>query len=110
MSIVKVFVFKCAPVGYHQAVGIVLCPRHILDRARGEHGTPQVACTPFDDLRTIVVKLARVLVELYGVADYRAYRRRRYDVRIESVFIKGLLLLSAVPSAIYIALPTVHLI
>ena len=56
--IIKVFVFKGTPVGYHQSVGIVLCTWHILHIAGGEHGAFEVARAPLDNLRSVVAELA----------------------------------------------------
>ena len=76
MSIVKVFVFKSTPVGYHQSVGIVLGTWHILHIAGGEHGAFEIARAPLDNLRPVVAELACMLVELDRVTDYGADSRR----------------------------------
>ena len=66
--VIEVFVFESTPVGDEQSVRIVLCPRHVLYLANGNDGAFEVTASALDKLRTEVLELLLMLVELDGVA------------------------------------------
>ena len=86
ISIVKVFVFKSTPVGYHQSVGIVLGTWHILHIAGGEHGAFEVARAPLDNLRPVVAELCLLYTSDAADDKARIHLGRRLKIR-EKIFI-----------------------
>jgi hypothetical protein len=93
LSVVQIFVFEGTPVGDEQSVRIVLCPWHVLNLAHGDDGAFEVTAASLDELRTEVLELSVVLVELYGIALNGADSGGRNDVGVEAVLFHGLFLL-----------------
>jgi hypothetical protein len=78
--IIEIFIFKGTPVSDEQSVGVVLCPRDILYLTSGLDTAFQVTATALNELRSIVGKLPRALVEVDAVTDDSADGRGRDDI------------------------------
>ena len=93
MLIIQVLVLDGAPVGNHEAVGVVPCPWHGFDVPCRDQRAFHVPRAPLDELCPVVGELTFLLVKVDRVAHYGAYSRRGYDVRVKTVLVHRLLLL-----------------
>ena len=67
--IVKILILQRAPVRYQQTMRIVLCTRHILDATDSHDGAFNITRSSLDNLRTIVLELTLMLIQVNGVTD-----------------------------------------